>query len=190
MVTNKDAIIGVNDLFQNMTDWEKNLGFFKKLKMKIKYHAKPVDPAEFIIDGILNYEIFKNREQLQKLSEKCVWEDIKLKDAKGKDVVKKCMTYSTDEYRKFYNHCVVDEAIKFLKLLGVEKVAYGKGRKSIDVWLDKPGVLIGHHGETIKFVEDYACKKIRVHGTTVESFDSKVNRLYYGYCANDWEDLL
>lgn len=185
MVTSKDFAKGMNNLFK---DFDK-LSPFKKLWYKIiskksKYRKRMEQPIQQIVDAAIPYFIHKNTEKLKELSKNCKFEKM---EVFGKE--REIMTYSSPEYQQFYNKECVEAAMKFLKNCEIVSATWKKHEKVIELRLERPGVFIGYHGETISFFENYLGLKIKIKEEKW-GINSTINSLSYLRCTNDIESLL
>lgn len=185
MVTSKDFTEGMNNLFKEFN----KLNPFKKLWYKItskksEFQKRMEQPIQKIVDAAVPYFIHKNTEKLKELSKSCKFEKM---EVFGKE--SEIMTYSSPEYEQFYNKECVEAAMKFLKSCEIVSATWKKHKKVIELRLERPGVFIGYHGETISFFENYLGLKIKIKEEKW-GINHTINSLSYSMCTNEVEDLL
>lgn len=126
--------------------------------------------------------------------------DCKLGEMKGSKI--RVMLEPTEEFATFYNNEIVDYSINFVKDIGIYQL---KRKGSVmKVWCDRPGLLIGPKGVTIKdFLEKLKTgtyntkvthlnkiKSIKIVGTK-NPFTHGAFSLQYNYAVRSYpkEDL-
>lgn len=185
MVTDKNFTEGINNLSKEFD----KLNPIKKLWYKItskksEFQKRMEQPIQKIVDAAIPYFIHKNIEKLKELSKSCKFEKM---EVFGKE--REAMTYSSPEYQQFYNKECVEAAMEFLKNCEIASATWKKHKKVIELRLERPGVFIGYHGETISFFENYLGLKIKIKEEKW-GINSIINNLSYSRCTNDIEDLL
>lgn len=186
MVTNEDFAEGMNNLFEEC----RKLNPLKKLWLRIRFARKDTftkmtqRPIQKIVDIAPLYFIEKNKEKLDELAKGCTFKEMEVFGRKQSVMVK-----STPEYQKFYNTEVVDAAIKFLKTCEITKAVWKKHKKVIELHLERPGVFIGYHSETLNFFQNALGLKIKIKEDKW-GINSVIESLHYMRCVNELEDLL
>lgn len=185
MVTDKNFTEGINNLskeFDKLNPLKKL--WYKITSKKSEFQKRMEQPIQQIVDAAIPYFIHKNTEKLKELSKNCKFEKM---EVFGKE--REVMPYSSPEYQQFYNKECVEAAMEFLKNCEIVSATWKKHKKVIELRLERPGVFIGYHGETISFFENYFGLKIKIKEEKW-SINSIINNLSYSRCTNDIEDLL
>ena len=185
MVTDKNFTEGINNLSKEFN----KLNPIKKLWYKItsnksEFQKRMEQPILQIVDAAIPYFIHKNTKKLKELSKNCKFEKT---GSFGKE--REVMTYSSPEYQQFYNKECVEAAMNFLRNCEIVSATWKKHKKVIELRLERPGVFIGYHGETISFFEKYLGVKIKIKEEKW-GINSTINSLSYARCTNDIENLL
>ena len=185
MVTSKEFTEGINNLskeFDKLNPLKKL--WYKITSKKSEFQKRMKQPIQEIVDATVPYFIHKNTEKLKELARNCKFEKMEVFGEEHE-----IMTYSSPEYQQFYNKECVEGAMKFLRNCEIVSATWKKHKKVIELRLERPGVFIGYHGETISFFENYLGLKIKIKEEKW-SINSIINSLSYSRCVNDVEELL
>lgn len=119
-------------------------GMLKKLlkKKQHDYELMCEDFTRCLAHTIFDAQIAEKRDRFEELKEDCKFEVLD-----NRSVIP-IMTEPTEEFLKFYNESIVDYSIKLVNDIGIYQL---KRKGSVmKVWCNRPGLLIGPKGVTIK----------------------------------------
>lgn len=119
---------------------------FKKLlkKKQHDYELMCEDFTRCLAHTIFDAQMSEKRDRYEELKKACKFEVL----GNRPGVPIPIMTEPTEEFLEFYNKGIVDYSIKLVNDIGIYQL---KRKGSVmEVWCDRPGLLIGPKGVTIK----------------------------------------